>query len=49
MKKFIRKHLSIILSFAIVLTTLLPVLTGLAAALFSVFFAYRMFRVGKGE
>lgn len=27
----------------------IPVLTGLAAALFSVFFAYRMFRVGKGE
>ncbi len=31
MKKFIRKHLSIILSFAIILTTLLPVLTGLGS------------------
>ena len=31
MKKFIKKHLSIILSFAIILTTLLPVLTGLGS------------------
>ena len=31
MKKLIKKHLSIILSFAIILTTLLPVLTGLGS------------------
>ena len=31
MKNFIKKHLSILLSFAIVLTTLLPVLTGLGS------------------